>query len=464
MSEHGGGGSRRDTGGDNALNENGYVHRLMRIRCSHGSIDNYINIPTDHGVLAGEDQQPLLNANDHIAGKNVIHFGNCDSDENPERVFRKALVGGLLGGGLLGGLASDLLEKTGIMSFKCTPKTDEVWEETNDRNILDGAPALLMKSCLTCRYGGNITLVPLEEYPEEDESKETEEDAQKKEEKDIVKEETDAVLAAAMERIASTGDTGEQAVMEAQMYMAAAACADTAAAAAGICGSMAGSGITNSLNWMQAILCPAQQIAENFVHNQSIPFAGPFLDSSGMIINQGAMSAFQINNFTVAQAGGGAVAAYNACRLLQGAASPSFADIVHEMEPYGILNNTYGMMPCGIASYFVREGYQVEFEASDIAETMKNAGAGVLMYAASGLVGYVTCGKTNEEAPAFYNLPEGMDHSIRTFEELETGILAKGAFALLGMAISKKDNTDLEEQDEFYRRSHTAGKKADGKE
>lgn len=460
MSEHGGGGSRRGEAENNELNENGYVHRLMRIRCSHGSIDNYINIPTDHGVLAGEDQQPLLNANDHIAGKNVIHFGNCDSDENPERVFRKALVGGIIGAALPGGallgaavgaMASDLLEKTGIMSFKCTPKTDEVWEETNDRNILDGAPALLMKSCLTCRYGGNITLVPLDEYPEEDESKETEEQTPEEEETDYVKEETDAVLAAAMERIASTGETGEQAVQEAQMYMTAAACADTAAAAAGICGSMTGSGVTNGLSWMQAILCPAQQIIKNYAHNQSIPFAGSFLDSSGMIISQGAMSAFQINNFTVAQAGSGAVATYNVCRLLQGDASPSFADIAHEMEPYGILNNTYGMMPCGIANYFVREGYHVDLEVSDIAETMKNAGAGVLMYAASGLVHYVTCGKTDEENFAFYNLPEGMEQNIRTFEELETGILAKGAFAMLGMAISKKDNTDLEEQDEFYR-------------
>ncbi len=450
MSEHGGDG-RRDIGRDNELNENGYVHRLMRIRCSHGSIDNYINIPTDHGVLAGEDQQPLLNANDHIAGENVIHFGNCDSDENPERVFRKGLVGGLLGGGLLGGLVSDLLEKTGIMSFKCTPKTDEVWEETNDRNILDGAPALLMKSCLTCRYGGNITLVPLDEYPEEDESEEPEEQSAEEEEPDYVKEETDAVLAAAMERIAAAGETGEQAVQESQMYMAAAACADTAAAAASMCNSMVGSAVTYGLTWMQAIQCPSQQGAENYASNQSIPFEGSFLNSSGMIIGQEAMSAFRINNFTVAQAGCGAVAAYNACRLLQGEAAPSFADIVYAMEPYGILNNTYGMMPCGIANYFVREGYHVDFEVSDIAGKLENAGAGVLMYAASGLVGYVTCGKTDENNFAFYNLPEGMDHNIRTFEELETGILEKGAFALLGMAISPKDNTDLEEQDEFYR-------------
>lgn len=444
MSEHGGGDSRRGEVGDTELNENSYVHRLMRIRCSHGSIDNYINIPTDHGVVAGEDQQPLLNANDHIAGENVIHFGNCDSDENPERVFRKALVGGLLGGGLLGGLVSDLLEKTGIMSFKCTPKTDEVWEETNDRNILDGAPALLMKSCLTCRYGGNITLVPLDEYPEEDENKEAEETTADEEEKDYVKEETDAVLAAAMERIASTGETGEQAVMEAQMYMAAAASADTAAAAAGMCSSLVGSDVACGLTWMQAIQCPAQQSAENYAHNQAVPFSGSFLDSSGMIVSQGAMNDFQFNSFTVAQAGGGAVAAYNACRLLQGEAAPSFADIAYAMEPYGILNNTYGMMPCGIANYFIGEGYNVDFGVADIGERIKTVGTGVLMYAASGLVHYVTCGKTDDESYAFYNLPEGMDHNIRTLEELETGILEKGAFAMLGMAISPKSDQAIQ--------------------
>lgn len=436
-----------DGGEDDAINENGYVHRLMRIRCTHGSIDNYINLPTDHGVLAGEDQEPLLNANDHLAGKHIIHFGKCDSDENPERMFRKGLVGGLLGGlvggplagALVGGLMSDALEKLGIMSFDCKPKTDEVWEETNDRNILEGAPAVLMKSCLTCRYGGIITLVPLDEYPQEKEGQGEEGETPTDEEHDYVKEETDAVLAAAMERIASTGEPGQQAVQEAQMYMAAAATADTATAAASVCNSMGDyfSPVYGPV-WMQAISCPLLQIAENYAHNQSIPFAGPFLDSAGMIVNQGLMDAFKVGSFTVAQAGGGAVAVYNACKLLKGEEAPPFADVVHDMEPGGFLSNPYGMMSCGIANYFVKEGCQVALEVSNIAEKMKAAGTGMLMYAASDMMRYVTCQQVDENNFAFYNLPDGMGDMVQTMAEFESRVMAGGALPLLGMTLSQK--------------------------
>lgn len=438
MSEHGGGGSRRDGGEDN-INENGYVHRLMRIRCTHGSIDNYINLPKDHGVLAGQDQEPLLNANDHLAGQHIIHFGKCDSDENPERMFRKGLVGGLLGGPLFGGLVSDVLEKTGIMSFDCKPKTDEVWEETNDRNILEGAPAVLMKSCLTCRYGGIITLVPLDEYPQDDQAQQEneEEETPEEEEADPVKEETDAVLQAAMDRIASTGAPGQQAVQEAQMCMAATAVAATANAAAQICGSMTDSlPGTQGPSWMQAIACPLALMAENYAHNQAIPFVGPFLDSAGMIVSQGLMDGFRVGNFTVAQAGAGAVAAYNACKLLKGEQTPPFADIVHALEPCGFLSNPYGMMPCGVADYLIREGCQVQMEVEDIGEKMRTAGTGMLMYAAADAVRYVTCSAVEGDKFAFFNLPEGMGETVQTMAEFESRVMAGGILPMLGMTIA----------------------------
>lgn len=450
MSEYVDGSVIQGGSNDGDINENGYVHRLMRIRCTHGSIDNYINLPRDHGVLAGEDQEPLLNANDHLAGKHIIHFGKCDSDENPERIFRKALVGGIiggalggpLGGALIGGLASNLLEKTGIMSFDCKPKTDEVWEETNDRNILEGAPALLMKSCLTCRYGGIITLVPLDEYPQEDQAqqKEDQDEDTPEDKPDPVKEETDAVLQAAMERIASTGEPGQQAVQEAQMCMAATATAAAANVAALICSSVAGS-LPGSYgpSWMQAISCPLALTDENYAHNLAIPFAGPFLDSAGMIVSQGLMDGFKVGNFTVAQAGGGAVAAYNACKLLKGEETPPFADVVHALEPCGFLSNPYGMMSCGIADYLIREGCRVEMEVEDIAGKMRAAGTGMLMYAASNMVRYVTCNAVEGDKFAFYNLPEGMGEAVQTMAEFESRVMAGGILPLLGMTIAPKE-------------------------
>lgn len=98
-----------------------YVTRLMKIRCTKGTMENYINVGRDHGILVGADQQPLLNANDHTE-RSIIHCGNCESDENPERMFRKGLVGVVLGG-----VTAEILEGVGIMTCKCKPNTPLPW-------------------------------------------------------------------------------------------------------------------------------------------------------------------------------------------------------------------------------------------------------------------------------------------------------------------------------------------------
>lgn len=136
------------------MDDQKYVTRLMRARCSKGTMENYLNVDLDHGIVVGADMQPLMNANDHVSGRHVIHFGCCESDQNPERMFRKGLVGGLLGGGI-----ADALEDVGIMTCKCKPNTPNPWEFVNEDNIVEGAPALMVCSKLTCRYGGIIEII-----------------------------------------------------------------------------------------------------------------------------------------------------------------------------------------------------------------------------------------------------------------------------------------------------------------
>ena len=51
-----------------------YVVRLMKIKCSMGTVENYINVDIDHGIFVGQNQQPLMNANDHT-DKNIMPFG-----------------------------------------------------------------------------------------------------------------------------------------------------------------------------------------------------------------------------------------------------------------------------------------------------------------------------------------------------------------------------------------------------
>lgn len=136
------------------MDDQKYVTRLMRARCSKGTMENYLNVDIDHGIVVGADVQPLMNANDHVSGRHVIHFGCCESDQNPERMFRKALVGGFLGG-----VIADALEDVGIMTCKCKPNTPNPWEFVNEDSIVEGAPALMVCSTLTCRYGGVIEII-----------------------------------------------------------------------------------------------------------------------------------------------------------------------------------------------------------------------------------------------------------------------------------------------------------------
>lgn len=198
-----------------------YITRLMRIRCSMGTMDNYINVGTDHGVLAGAEQQPVLNANDHTK-ENIIHCGNCESDQNPERMFRKGLVSGLMGpaGLLLGELITDTLEDIGIMTCKCKPNTPVPWIFTNESNILEGAPALTMDSKIACRYGGVIGFVPLDQYPPEEPEAmaEQEESTEEAVPPDTVEAEVAAALEAAMKEIADTGEGGKEAVQRVEPF------------------------------------------------------------------------------------------------------------------------------------------------------------------------------------------------------------------------------------------------------
>lgn len=141
-----------------------YVVRLMKIKCSMGTVENYINVDIDHGIFVGQNQQPLMNANDHT-DKNIMPFGNCLSPQNPDRCLRQALLKGAIGGltfgvgGIVSDAVSTALESVGIMTYKCKPNTPNPWEFVNEKSIVDGAPALMIESKLACRYGGIISIV-----------------------------------------------------------------------------------------------------------------------------------------------------------------------------------------------------------------------------------------------------------------------------------------------------------------
>lgn len=149
-----------------------YVVYGMRAKCSEGSMENYISTDTGHGVLY--QGQPVLNANDHVEGVNLTHFGDCKSKlifeeakkqadekyktEEGDGFFKK------LGKGIakFATKASLVLKET-LGSNKCQLETPLPWIFTSRDHMIDGAPALTLDSCCACKFGGVITIVPQEE-------------------------------------------------------------------------------------------------------------------------------------------------------------------------------------------------------------------------------------------------------------------------------------------------------------
>lgn len=95
-----------------------------------------------------------MNANDHISGENVIHFGRCQSDKNPGNTFNlESLVKNALFP------ASLLIKKLmGCEGCKCEPKTLVPWVNTSKKHMVEGAPGIISESKLTCYYGGTISI------------------------------------------------------------------------------------------------------------------------------------------------------------------------------------------------------------------------------------------------------------------------------------------------------------------
>lgn len=116
-----------------------YITRLCEGQCTMGTMKNYLNLPTDHGIIFNDEDHPLMNANDHMPNQHVIHFGRCSSPLNPGNW------------------------KPIPINCKCMPMTFMPWVEMKKDHIIEGAPALTDKSKLMCFYGGIITIVPPDE-------------------------------------------------------------------------------------------------------------------------------------------------------------------------------------------------------------------------------------------------------------------------------------------------------------
>lgn len=146
-----------------------YAYRLIKAKCSCGdkTFTQYLNLPKDHGVYFQEEEFPLLNANDHVPNENILGFGRCHSGKRGRDNPGGTMLSTALFGPVLGGIARDLVGSL------CEPMTIVPWRFVDENYLIDGAPAITVKSELSCYYGGTITIVV--EDIETDDSDETEE-------------------------------------------------------------------------------------------------------------------------------------------------------------------------------------------------------------------------------------------------------------------------------------------------
>lgn len=161
-------------------NSQGYMRRLIKVKCDCGNMENYLNVKEDHGVIwyacdaEGNvcEERPLMNANDHEGDVNLMNFGRCHAESN--KIFggkRTFNVGSLLDG--IGYAWNSTLESLpeplqtiarvgtatdGCDGYLCTPYFSQPWLNVKENVILDGAPAITGESTVTCYYGGKVTI------------------------------------------------------------------------------------------------------------------------------------------------------------------------------------------------------------------------------------------------------------------------------------------------------------------
>lgn len=99
-----------------------YVVRGAKMKCSKGNKLVKINLPASHGSYV--NGKPIMVKTDRVVGANIGSFGICKCTMKP-----------------------------------CSPAIFSDWMIVQDDTIVDGNPALTIKSVLVCGKGGQIKFV-----------------------------------------------------------------------------------------------------------------------------------------------------------------------------------------------------------------------------------------------------------------------------------------------------------------
>lgn len=280
-----------------------YVKRLNVAKCIYGSMEyQYLNLPKDHGIYYQDQEYPLMNANDHEGAKHVMQFGRCTSEENPKNVLSNALsqVSPVFA------LIDKAKKAMGSDGCKCKPRTLSSWQDTDDFNRLDGAPAILDCSQCQCIYGGVITITEMPEDDSQKQSNEEQSDQEKEEQAQEPKDILDTLPSSMADKIRDMNASHDMQSDSMDWYSDH---ADTFA---------------------QDYGCTPGISAQNYRANQSQVISASCLNEGGYIVNTAGLSNFNVAGSNAAAIGGGCAAAYNALMALD--MPLPFADVIQGIE------------------------------------------------------------------------------------------------------------------------------------
>ena len=318
--------------------EKKFGYRLMYAECKHGNMEQFLNLPKDHGVYFQNVDQPLMNANDHDGGDHILQFGRCTAPNNPEN-WGDTLMSKIPGLKWVDEQIDKVQGALGCDGCKCVPIILNSWKDGDEANRLDGAPAVTSDSRLYCLYGGIIKIKEMEENTENND--ETSGQNGKPQEKHPL----ETIPAAMRDKIAQKS---EKAMAE---YDAAMEAIETAmndsqnANAVEECLATIPENVLalmsdteqwykdNPLEFIETHQVSEAMIEQNYMHNRTQVMALSCLNDGGYIADCSQLYNFNVANSTADQIGASCAASYNLMRALAvDEGSLWFPDIIRDME------------------------------------------------------------------------------------------------------------------------------------
>lgn len=135
-----------------------YLSRGAKLMCTGGGVCRHINLPKDHGLFYGSEEDPVLNSADCLVGdsNHITNFGTCSASNHPNE---KVVLDDMVPTDRTGRNTQSKKEDTINRGFRCIPEIVQPgWFHTYDQLEVGETDkfAVSTKSFLVCIHGGMI--------------------------------------------------------------------------------------------------------------------------------------------------------------------------------------------------------------------------------------------------------------------------------------------------------------------